>query len=239
MNRITPASWIGSIFLVLVMLITGCTNGSELEFQKNYGGQDAMIQMHWREFTLTNAEGKQLVMDHDKGDYPEGNMKHGKFYSVSQTPALLYFDTPHSDSFTLEVKGGRFECSVSTETYGGYAYGSDVYTIVISDGVISLEGGTGTVWMSMDIPELDWELRLEGDTEGETVMTRNGSSVTITGVTGMYSLFVAKGDESWRDPIEGITEIGMLRIDLSRIEENLLTITDGDSVTTHELKKSP
>ena len=147
MNRITPASWIGSIFLVLVMLITGCTNGSELEFQKNYGGQDAMIQMHWREFTLTNAEGKQLVMDHDKGDYPEGNMKHGKFYSVSQTPALLYFDAPHSDSFTLEVKGGRFECSVSTETYGGYAYGSDVYTIVISDGVISLEGGTGTVWM--------------------------------------------------------------------------------------------
>ena len=238
MNRITPANWIGCIFLVLVMLLTGCTNGSELELHTNLGGQDAMIQMHWREFTLTNAEGKQLVMDHNKGDYPEGDMKHGKFHSISQAPALLYFDAPHSDSFTLEVNGGRFECSVSAETYGGYAYGSDVRTMVISNGVVSMEGGAGTVWMSMDMPELDWELRLEGDTKGKTVMTRDGSSVTITGVAGTYSLLAAKGDESWRDPIEGITEIGTLSIDLSRIEENLLTITDGDSVTTHELKKS-
>ena len=229
MVRFTKMKWMICIHLVLCMLIAGCGTGSSRP--------EVLVHMDWSEFTLTNAEGKRLVLDFDKGEYPKGNMRHGEFRSVVGTPAVLYFDVPHSDCFVLEADGGRFDCSISAETYGGDVYGEDVDVLTISDGEVSMEGGTGARWISMEMPDLGWALRLKEETEGKTVMTRSGSTITITGVAGDYSLLVAQEGSSWCDPIEKTALSGTLTVDLSRLEtEKIVTITDGDEVTEHKVK---
>lgn len=228
MVKFTKMKWMICIQLVLCMLIAGCGTG--------FGRPDVLVHMEWSEFTLTNAEGKCLVLDFDKGEYPKGNMRHGKFRSVVGTPAVLYFDVPHSDCFVMEAGGGRFDCSISAETYGGDVYGEDVDVLTISDGEVSIEGGTGVRRVSMEMPDLGWELRLEGETEGKTVMTRSGSTVTITGVAGDYSLLVAQEGSSYSEPIEKTAQTGTLFIDLSRVGEHILTITDGDTTTENKVK---
>ena len=222
--------WMFSMGLILMIVLAGC----ELRFDR----ADVRVYMNWREFSMTNAEGKRLVMDFDEGDYPKGNMKHGKFDAISQSPAQLFFDVPHSDRFKLEVNGGRFECSVSAEDYGGYVYAEDVCTVVIAKGEVSMEGGDGSIRIGIDLPELDCGLRMEGETAGMTVMTRDGSTVTIIGVPEQYCLEIKKGPEGDRDSVEGTSRTGMLTVDLSRVEENILIVTDGDTTTEYEVKKS-
>ncbi len=229
--------------LIVFLLLVGCGNRTltqstaptEAEMPK----RDAYVNVEWRDFTLTNAEGQRLVMDHDKGDYPDGDMGHGEFGSVAQSPALLFFDVPHSERFEFKRGGGEFWCSISAATYGGSVNAEDMETAVFSEKEVSMEGGAGMRWITMDLKDMDCNLRLEEQTEGKTVMTRDGSTVTITGVAGNYRLLIAKGTESYQDPIEGTAETGTLVIDLSRVmEENILTVTDGATTIEHEVKKS-
>ena len=68
-------------------------------------------------------------------------------------------------------------------------------------------------------------------------MTRSGSTITITGVAGDYSLLVAQEGSSWCDPIEKIALSCTLTVDLSRLEtEKIVTISDGGEVTEHKVK---
>lgn len=227
--------------LVLSLLLAGCANKlqtestspTELQMPK----RDAYVNVEWRDFTLTNAEGKQLVMDHSETDYPAGDMEHGEFGEVPQDPALLFFDVTHSERFEFTRGGGEFWCSISAETYRGSVNGDDLDTAVFSEQEISMEGGAGMRWLSMDLKDMDCNLRVEVQTEGRTAMTRDGSTVTITGVAGEYSLLVAKGQEDYRTPIVGTARTGTLTVDLSRIGEDILTVTDGDVTTEHEVKK--
>ena len=196
---------------------------------------DAAISLTWREFTLTNAEGQRLVLDYELGDYPDGDMSHGEFHEIPASPAELFFDVPHSDSFRLELGGGRFSCSLYAETYGGHVYGEDVKTVEIREGLVSVDSGAGTLWITMDMPDIDWNLRLTGQTLGSSEMRRSGSIITVTGVTGDYSLWLREGDLHEYTPIKATAQTSELVIDLSRAEEGVLTVTDGDAATEYTL----
>ena len=238
MNRHLRYSKIMCALFFVVLLLVGCGDGAleETTEPTQIVRKNALINMEWREFTMTNAEGKRLVLDLSKTEYPEGDMHHGDFGSIPGTPALLFFDVAHSDCFFIESGGGRFDCSISADNYGGDVYGEDVDVLTISDGEVSMEGGTGVRRVSMEMPDLGWELMLKEETEGKTVMTRSGSIVTITGVAGDYSLLVAQEGSSYSEPIEKTAQTGTLFIDLSRVGEHILTITDGDEVTEHKVK---
>ncbi len=227
-----------AIGLVVVLLLAGCGDGVQEETAESTQvlRKNALINMEWREFTMTNAEGKRLVLDLSETEYPEGDMPHGDFGSIPGTPAILFFDVAYSDRFIMEPGGGRFDCGITAETYGGYVHGEDVKNAVISNGEVSIEGEPGVIAVCMEMPDLGWELRLEGETEGKTVMTRSGSTVTITGVAGDYSLLVAQEGSSYSEPIEKTAQTGTLFIDLSRVGEHILTITDGDTTTEHKVK---
>ena len=224
--------------ILAILLLVGCGDGVQEETTESTQvlRKNALINMEWREFTMTNAEGKRLVLDLSETEYPEGDMPHGDFGSIPGTPAILFFDVAYSDRFIMEPGGGRFDCGITAETYGGYVHGEDVKNAVISNGEVSIEGEPGVIAVCMEMPDLGWELRLEGETEGKTVMTRSGSTVTITGVAGDYSLMAAEEDASYSEPIEKTAQTGTLVIDLSRIGEHILTITDGDEVTEHKVK---
>ena len=50
---------------MVVLLLTGCGDGVQEETTESTQvlRKNALINMEWREFTMTNAEGKRLVLD--------------------------------------------------------------------------------------------------------------------------------------------------------------------------------
>lgn len=230
-----------ALVLAAVLLLAGCMAGepggtTEPEVPR----RDAFVNVEWRDFTLTNAKGEQLVMDHDQGSYPDGDMEHGDFGESTGSPASLSFDVPHSERFRFERNGGEFACSINAETYGGGADADEFYALEVSAEGLVLTGEDTDCMMRLNLNQEGLKyLIVRGYTRQTASMSQEGNTVTITGLEGEYTLELWEEVGNWQDPIEGTTETGTLVIDLSRaLEENILTITDGDTVTEHEVKKS-
>lgn len=221
------------LLLVLAVLLVGCGNEEAVR-------EDANVYVDWRNFTLTNAEGKELVMDLDRTNYPDGNMKHGDFTEITGSPASLTFQVPHSERFVFEHERGEFFCSIHTETYGGSAQADEFRSLEVSAEGLVFTGVDTDVMLMMDL-NLDGldSLNIRSHTPEAVTMSQEDGIVTITGIEGEYTLELWKEVGYWQDPIRGTTQTGTLVIDLSRVmAERILTITDGDEVTGHEVKKS-
>ena len=222
-----------ALALLAVFLLAGCGNEAASR-------RDANVNVDWRDFTLTNAKGKKLVMDHDRGYYPDGNMKHGDFDEITGSPASLSFQVPHSDRFVFEHDGGEFSCNVATETYGGGAHADEFRSLELSAEGLILTGADTDFMMTMDLNQEGlYLLVIRSHTLEKVSMSQEGCLVTINGIEGEYTLELWKEVGYWQEPIQGTTQTGTLVIDLSRVmEENILTITDGDAATEYEVKKS-
>ena len=222
-----------TLALLAVFLLAGCGNEAASR-------REANVNVDWRNFTLTNAKGKKLVMDHDRGYYPDGNMKHGDFDEITGSPAKLSFQVPHSDRFVFEHDGGEFSCNIATETYGGGAHADAFGSLELSAEWLVLTGVDTDFRMTMDLNQDGLNsLSIRSHTLQKVTMQQEGSLVTINGIEGEYTLELWKEVGYWQEPIQGTTQTGTLVIDLSRVmKENILTITDGDAATEYEVKKS-
>lgn len=195
------------------------------------------VSVDWKDFILTNDRGQQLVMDLSETDYPEGDMPRSDVTPAGTgSDVLLSFDVPASSYYELECEGKAFSFSV-TGAYAASAGGDRVMGIRLSDGAVSLTGRDTDVWLTL---YAGCELVIRGHTDSTITMSHSADTLTIDGLTGAYKFwatdFVHAGLDSYA--IAGTAQTGTLTVDLSRLEaEQIVTITDGDEVTAHKVKK--
>lgn len=228
------------LLIVFAVLAAGCSVAEgAVTTEPEMPRRDAFVNVLWRDFSLTNAEGEQLVMDHSQGNYPDGDMEHGDFGETPGSPASLNFKVPHSERFVFARDGGEFDCSVSTETYGGAAWADEFYSLEVSAGGLVLNGGTTDCMLQLYLRQEGLKyLIVQGHTRQTTAIRQDGNTVTITGLEGEYTLELWKEVGSWQSPIEGTAETGTLTVDLSRVmAENILTIADGDVTGEYAVKE--
>ena len=223
------------IMALAVLLLSGC-HAAGPEATEPPALRTGVV-VDWKEFTLTNDRGQQLVMDLSETDYPEGDMPRGDVTPAgSGTGVTLSFDVPASSFYELECAEGEFYFGVVGD-YGASARGDRVTAIRLSDGAVSLTGRDTEVRLSLSA---EWELDVQGHTDSTATMTRSGDTITIEGLSGDYKFWATDLVHSGLDSyaIEGTARTGTLTVDLSRLDtEWVITITDGDVTTEHEVKK--
>lgn len=227
------------------ILLTSCSSAS-LSVTTDPSGPDvrvlnANVCVDWKNFTLTNAEGQQLVMDLSETDFPVGGMHHSsEFRPVGSGSAVtLSFEIPGSASYhvTCPEQGFWFQVckgEIGVDGYLASANGDAVTELYLSGTEVSLTGRDTDFRLYLNAGR---DLLVRGHTASVVSMTQEGTTVTITGLEGEYRFWATEKYHLDNYAICGTARTGTLVIDLSRLEEHIVTITDGDEVTEHEVNK--